>query len=69
MLLRILRRSATRAATCIYQFITNNHAFFTCGERKIYLKMKKYQNIRNIIVESDEFDRENTLFRSNSFVT
>ena len=29
-------------------FFTNNHAFFTCGERKICSIIKKFQNIINM---------------------
>ena len=31
-------------------FIANNHASFTCGEKKICLFIKMCQNIMNIVV-------------------
>lgn len=34
-------------ATCIYQSITNNHAYFTCGEWKICSTIKTSQNIND----------------------
>ena len=50
----MLSRSATREATRVYQFITNNHANnrLTCGKRKICSTMKKSQNIINMIFDS-----------------
>ena len=45
-----MTRSETREATCIYQFIANNHAFFTCGERTVCTTIEKCQQIMGIIV-------------------
>ena len=47
---------ATREATRVYQFITANHASFTCGERKICSTIKMSQNDMNMIVGLFLFD-------------
>ena len=44
---KIFNPSATRNSTGMYQFITNNHPRFTCGEIKIWLKVKKSWNKHN----------------------
>ena len=53
----VLRRSATRQATCyISRFLLTFTLHFTCGEKKTWKSIKKSQNIMSMIVVSSGMD-------------